>query len=187
MRCPSCGFENSERLTFCNECGAPLRMPWSHYGYVNQPQAKFCGECGAALTSLARASTAPPSDPRLHIPLSYTPSRLGEKTLHSKAVLEGERKQVTALFADLKGSVELLADRDPWDARRFMDSVLERIMATIHRSKDTVHQVTGDGMMALFRASIAHADHAVRSCYGALGMPERVKHYAVDEYGKVAA
>src|SRR5919109_1571360 len=117
MRCPSCGFENPEGLKFCNECGAPLRMPCAQCGFVNQPQAKFCGECGAALLPQAGASTAPPVAPRPPALLSYTPSYLAEKILTSKSALEGERKQVTVLFADLKGSMELLADRDPEEAR----------------------------------------------------------------------
>jgi tetratricopeptide (TPR) repeat protein len=129
MHCPSCGFENPEGLKFCNECGTPLRMPCAQCGFTKQPQAKFCGECGAALLPQAGVSSAPPVAPRPHAPLSYTPTHLAEKILTSKAALEGERKQVTVLFADLKGSVELLADRDPEDARAILDPVLERGLA----------------------------------------------------------
>jgi hypothetical protein len=111
MRCPSCGFESPEGLKFCNECGTLLRMLCAQCGFNNQPQAKFCGECGAALLPQAGASTAPPVAPRPHAPLSCTPTYLAEKILTSKATLEGKRKQVTVLFADLKGSMELLADR----------------------------------------------------------------------------
>jgi class 3 adenylate cyclase len=107
-------------------------------------------------------------------PLSYTPNHLAEKILASKRALEGERKQVTVLFADLKGSMELLADRDPEDARQLLDPVLERMMDAVHRYEDTVNQVLGDGIMALFGAPIAHEDHAVRACYAALAMQERV-------------
>src|SRR5262249_51964331 len=92
--------------------------------------------------------------------------------------LEGERKQVTVLFADLKGSMELLADRDPEEARRILDPVLERMMAAVHRYEGTVNQVLGDGIMALFGAPLAHEDHAVRACYAALRMQELVKTYA---------
>jgi hypothetical protein len=178
MRCPSCGFENPEGLKFCNECGTPLRMPCSQCGFTNQPQAKFCGECGVALPPRARSSTAPPPGPRQHAPLSYTPAYLTEKILQSKAALEGERKQVTVLFADLKGSMELLADRDPEEARQLLDPVLERMMEAVHRYEGTVNQVMGDGIMALFGAPIAHEDHAVRACYAALAMQEAIRRYS---------
>jgi class 3 adenylate cyclase/tetratricopeptide (TPR) repeat protein len=180
MRCPSCAFENPEGLKFCNDCGTPLRMPCGQCGFANQPQAKFCGECGAALPPHARASTALPVAPRPHAPLSYTPTYLAEKILTSRSALEGERKQVTVLFADLKSSMELLADRDPEDAREILDPVLERMMAAVHRYEGTVNQVMGDGIMALFGAPIAHEDHAVRACYAALAMQASVKQYAAE-------
>jgi hypothetical protein len=145
MRCPSCGFENPEGLKFCNDCGTSLRVRCAQCGFANQPQAKFCGECGAALAPPARASTAPPLAPRPHPPLTYTPGHLAEKILTSKAAIEGERKQVTVLFADLKGSLELLADRDHEDARQLLDPVLKRLMAAMHRSEGNAHPLTGDG------------------------------------------
>src|SRR5262245_50826335 len=111
-------------------------------------------------------------------PLTYTPMHLAEKILHSKAALEGERKQVTVLFADLKGSLELLANRDPEEARVLTDPVLEHMMEAVHRFEGTVNQVMGDGIMALFGAPVAHEDHAVRACYAALRMQESVKAYA---------
>ena len=178
MHCLSCGFENPEGLKFCNECGTPLRMPCAQCGFANHPQAKFCGECGATLPPRARAWTAPPLAPRLHAPLSYTPYHLAEKILHSKAALEGERKQVTVLFADLKGSMELLADRDPEEARQLLDPVLERMMESVHHYEGTVNQVMGDGIMALFGAPIAHEDHALRASYAALAMQEAIRRYS---------
>src|SRR5262249_20071954 len=108
----------------------------------------------------------------------YTPKHLAEKILTSRGALEGERKQVTVLFADLKGSMELLADRDPEEARKLLDPVLERMMEAVHRYEGTVNQVMGDGIMALFGAPVAHEDHAVRACYAALAMQELVKGYA---------
>jgi hypothetical protein len=167
MHCPSCGFENPEGLKFGNGCGTPLRMLCAQCGFANQPQAKFCGECGAVLPPQAGVSSAPPLALRPHAPLSYTPTYLAEKIFTSKTALEGERKQVTVLFADLKGSMELLADRDPEEARQLLDPVLERMMAAVHRYEGTVNQVMGDGIMALFGAPIAHEDHAVRACYAA--------------------
>ena len=113
-------------------------------------------------------------------PLTYTPSYLAEKILTTRSALEGERKQVTVLFADLKGSMELLANRDPEEARQLLDPVLERMMAAVHRYEGTVNQVMGDGIMALFGAPLAHEDHAVRACYAALRMQEAVKQYATE-------
>src|SRR5712691_10946867 len=111
-------------------------------------------------------------------PLASIPPHLAEKILASRPTLEGERKQVTVLFADLKGSMELLAERDPEDARQLLDPVLERMMAAVHRYEGTVNQVMGDGIMALFGAPIAHEDHAVRACYAALAMQEAMRRYA---------
>jgi class 3 adenylate cyclase/predicted ATPase len=119
------------------------------------------------------------SDPsRFPNPESYTPRHLAERILTSKAALEGERKQVTVLFADLKGSMELLADRDPEEARKIIDPVLERMMDAVHHYEGTVNQVMGDGIMALFGAPLAHEDHAVRACYAALRMQDAVRRHA---------
>ena len=112
-----------------------------------------------------------------HVPLAVTPVHLAEKILTSRSALEGERKQITVLFADLKGSMELLAERDPEEARQLLDPVLERMIEAVHRYEGTVNQVMGDGIMALFGAPIAHEDHAVRACYAALRMQETVTHY----------
>ncbi len=119
--------------------------------HENPPSQKFCGECGAPLTQGATGGFATPE--------AYTPKHLAEKILTSKAALEGERKQVTILFADLKGSMELLADRAPEDARKILDPVLEHMMEAVHRYEGTVNQVMGDGIMALFGAPLAHEDH----------------------------
>jgi len=128
----------------------------------------------------AAASAATPEPVQAPAPLTYTPPYIAEKILTSRSALEGERKQVTVLFADLKGSMELLADRDPEEARQLLDPVLERMMAAVHRYEGTVNQVMGDGIMALFGAPIAHEDHAVRACYAALSMQEALRHYAAE-------
>jgi class 3 adenylate cyclase/predicted ATPase len=120
----------------------------------------------------------PPVSSQDRLPLAYTPPYLAEKILTAKSVLEGERKQVTVLFADLKGSMELLADRDPEEARQLLDPVLERMMAAVHRYEGTVNQIMGDGIMALFGAPIAHEDHAVRACYAALAMQAALRRYS---------
>ena len=113
-----------------------------------------------------------------HHPQTYTPAHLVEKILTSKAALEGERKQVTVLFADLKSSMELLADRDPEEARAILDPVIERMLAAVHRYEGTVNQVMGDGIMALFGAPLAHEDHAVRACYAALDIHAALNRYS---------
>ncbi len=134
----------------------------------NPDGARFCNGCGTRLIA-ATPSAAPQA---------YTPAHLAEKILTSRAAMVGERKQVTVLFADLKGSMELLADRDPEEARHLLDAVVERMMEAVHRYEGTVNQVMGDGIMALFGAPVAHEDHAVRACYAALRMQETVGRYA---------
>src|SRR3989441_7158614 len=171
MKCPRCQHENRFGAKFCEECAAPLARTCSNCGSQLSAIAKFCPECAHPV-----AGAAP--QPRFASPGSYTPKHLAEKILTSKAALEGERKQVTVLFADLKGSMELLADRDPEEARKILDPVIERMMEAVHRYEGTVNQVMGDGIMALFGAPLAHEDHAVRACYAALRMQESVAQYA---------
>src|SRR5262245_52624359 len=135
----------------------------------------------AAATTPPASGRAPALDTsQARAPLAYTPPHLAEKILTSRSALEGERKQVTVLFADLKGSMELLADRDPEEAQQLLDPVLERMMAAVHRYEGTVNQVMGDGIMALFGAPLAHEDHAVRACYAALAMQAAVQQYAAE-------
>src|SRR5262245_27364004 len=129
---------------------------------------------GESASPPAPAATPAPAS----APLGYTPPYLAEKILTSRNALEGERKQVTVLFADLKGSMELLAERDPEEARQLLDPVLAHMMAAVHRYEGTVNQVMGDGIMALFGAPLAHEDHAVRACYAALAMQEAMQRYA---------
>jgi class 3 adenylate cyclase/tetratricopeptide (TPR) repeat protein len=126
------------------------------------------------------ASPAPSSSPptQEHAPLTYTPSYLAERILTSRSTLEGERKQVTVLFADLKGSTELIRDLDPEQARAILDPALHAMMEAVHRYEGTVNQVLGDGIMALFGAPLAHEDHAVRACYAALAMQDALRRYA---------
>jgi len=171
MQCPRCQHENPAGQKFCGECGARFASACPSCGASNPPAQKFCGECGKGLGQTDGAA-------KYGTPQSYTPKHLAEKILTSKSALEGERKQVTVLFADLKGSMELLAERDPEEARKLLDPVLERMMEAVHRYEGTVNQVMGDGIMALFGAPLAHEDHAVRACYAALRMQESVAQYA---------
>jgi len=170
MKCARCQHENPAGQKFCGDCGARLAASCPACGAANPPGQKFCGECGAALS--------PGGARQLATPDAYTPKHLAEKILTSKSALEGERKHVTVLFADLKGSMELLADRDPEEARRLLDPVLERMMEAVHHYEGTVNQVMGDGIMALFGAPVAHEDHAVRACYAALRMQRWINLYA---------
>src|SRR6266702_1715310 len=110
-------------------------------------------------------------------PLTYTPAHLSEKILTTRTALEGERKQVTVLFADIKGSTELIAGLDPEEARALLDPALRLMMHAVHRYEGTVNQVLGDGIMALFGAPLTHEDHAVRACYAALAMQEAMRRY----------
>jgi class 3 adenylate cyclase len=136
-----------------------------------EAQRVAADEGGNVLVWTGSAANPPtPATAPARAPRTYTPPHLAEKILTSKRALEGERKQVTVLFADLKGSMELLADRDPEEARQLLDRVLERMMDAVHRYEGIVNQVMGDGIMALFGAPIAHEDHAVRACYAALHM-----------------
>jgi class 3 adenylate cyclase/tetratricopeptide (TPR) repeat protein len=121
---------------------------------------------------------SPPAIDQARAPLAYTPPYLAEKILTSRAALAGERKQVTVLFADLKGSTELIRDLDPEAAQHLLDPALQRMMDAVHRFEGTVNQVLGDGIMALFGAPIAHEDHALRACYAALAMQTELRRYA---------
>src|SRR5262245_7075109 len=174
MKCTRCEHENEAGAKFCEECAAPLARTCKNCGRPLSPQAKFCPECAHPTASAVHGAAIP----RFTSPDGYTPKHLAEKILTSKAALEGERKQVTVLFADMKGSMELLAGRDAEDARRLLDPVIERMMEAVHRYEGTVNQVMGDGIMALFGAPLAHEDHAVRACHAALRMQDSVKRYA---------
>jgi class 3 adenylate cyclase len=174
MRCPRCEHENPAGMKFCGQCAAPLTAACPACGSVNPLGNRFCGHCATPLAADPQAKVASPD--------SYTPKYLAEKILTSKAALEGERKQVTILFADLKGSMELLADHDLEEGRKLLDPVLEHMMEAVHCYEGTVNQVMGDGIMALFGAPLAHEDHAVRACYAALRMQESVKRYAEDVF-----
>jgi class 3 adenylate cyclase/tetratricopeptide (TPR) repeat protein len=171
MKCPRCHTDNRAGVRFCEECGAGLERVCARCGSPAAEDKKFCGSCGAPLAPLSRPF-ASPND--------YTPRYLAEQILRARANIEGERKQVTVLFADVRGSLELLADRDPEDARVILDPVLTLMMDAVHRYEGTVNQVMGDGIMALFGAPVAHEDHAIRASYAALRMQESVATLAAD-------
>ena len=128
MRCPRCQHENQAGAKFCQECGTSLARKCANCGWRLSPAAKFCPECAHP----TEPSAAQPPARRFGSPEVYTPKHLAEKILTSRGAVEGERKQVTVLLADLKGSLELLADRDPEEARKILDPVLERMMEAVH-------------------------------------------------------
>jgi class 3 adenylate cyclase/tetratricopeptide (TPR) repeat protein len=173
MKCQHCLQDNPATAKFCEHCGSPFGRACAACGSQLSATANFCPQCGCPAGGSRRSA-----DDRLASPESYTPPHLADKIRRSRAALEGERKQVTVLFADLKSSMELLRDRDPEEARRVLDPVLELMMEAVHHYEGTVNQVMGDGIMALFGAPLAHEDHAVRACYAALRMQERVRRHA---------
>ena len=183
LNCPSCGHPNRDGARFCADCGTSLIAPIScaQCGAENPAEAKFCDNCGQALRAQpgppdpAPAAAAHHADPR-----SYTPSHLAKKILGSRRALEGERKQVTVLFADVMGSMELAERTDPEAWRRLMDSFFAILSEGIHRFEGTVDKFTGDGIMALFGAPIAHEDHAQRACYAALHLQGELAAYAAE-------
>src|SRR5213593_4764754 len=183
MRCASCGFENPEGMKFCGECATPLKRRCPQCGVENPPGFKFCGECATPLTERpAIAQSAPGAVSST--PAHYTPKHLAERILAEQAALEargttdGERKTITALFADIKGSMSLIEDLDPEDARRLVDPALQLMMDAVHRYEGYVAQSTGDGIFAFFGAPIAHEDHPQRALYAALRMQEESRRYA---------
>jgi class 3 adenylate cyclase/tetratricopeptide (TPR) repeat protein len=174
MKCSRCQHENASEARYCSACGVSLELNCPSCGHGNAPSSLFCNQCGHALNGPDAAASAQ----HFVSPESYTPKHLAERILTSKAALEGERKQVTVLFADVKGSMELLGDRDPEEVRKLLDPVLTLMMEAVHRYEGTVNQVMGDGIMALFGAPLAHEDHAVRACYAALRMQDVVRRYS---------
>jgi len=184
MQCSSCGFENPEGLKFCTECGTSFKRRCGQCGFANAPQAKFCGECGTPLTGQSSTPRLSSQTPSPTPPLHYTPKHLAERILAEQAALEargapeGERKTITALFADLAGFTTLTRDLDPEDARRLIDPALKLMMNAVHRYEGYVAQSLGDGIFALFGAPIAHEDHPQRALYAALRMQEEIRRYS---------
>ena len=165
MRCAKCGTENREGRKFCAQCGSALAAKCPRCGTSNEPGEKFCGDCGAAL-----GVAAPPKAS------DTAPVRVTEAADPEK--LEGERKTVTALFADIKGSTELEQDLDPEEARAIIDPALKLMIDAVRRYDGYIVQSTGDGIFALFGAPVAHEDHPQRALYAALRMQEELKKYS---------
>ena len=164
MRCSKCGFENPDGMKFCGECTRPLALVCPKCQAENPPGFRFCGQCTTALT---------PTVTRPEAVQSAVTIREGGEA----AVVEGERKMVTMLFADIKGSMDLIEDLDPEDARAMVDPALKPMMDAAQRYGGYVSQ-TGDGIFALFGAPLAHEDHPQRALYAALRMQEELKRYS---------
>jgi class 3 adenylate cyclase/tetratricopeptide (TPR) repeat protein len=144
-------------------------------GEANRRTASFCRNCGQSINQTATSTPAPTGG--APTPDTYVPKHLAEKILASRHTLEGERKQVTVLFADIRGSTSLLEGLDPEEGQKIIDPVLRVMMEAVHRYEGTVNQVLGDGIMALFGAPVAHEDHALRACYAALAMQDEMRLY----------
>ena len=170
MRCSNCSTDNPSGMKFCGNCGQTLKNRCAQCGFENQPQFKFCGECGAALEASTAATPAKPSN--------VSSIRVAPGQADDSQVLEGERKTVTALFADIKGSTELMEELDPEEARAIIDPALRLMIDAAHRYDGYVVQSTGDGIFALFGAPVAHEDHPQRALYAALRMQEELKRYS---------
>src|SRR5690348_10072202 len=172
MLCAKCHHDNPPDALFCMKCGAKVEIGCASCGTVNPADANFCRKCGHALGAGAPVSPAsapkPANTPRVEV----TPER------QTAEGLEGERKTVTVLFADIKGSTERMRELDPEDARAIVDPVLQLMMAAVHRYGGYVAQSTGDDIFALFGAPFAHEDHPQRALHAALAMQEELHRYA---------
>ena len=173
MKCKGCGRDNPSDAAFCAGCGQKLGRVCAACQRDNDADARFCNGCGAPLAPGAeRPSTA------LRSPSDYTPKHLADKILQSKSALEGERKQVTVLFADVKGSMELAEQLDPEEWHSILNRFFEILSEGVHRFEGTINQYTGDGIMALVGAPIAHEDHAKRACLAAHDLRDALRGYA---------
>jgi class 3 adenylate cyclase/tetratricopeptide (TPR) repeat protein len=171
MQCPRCNEANPQQARFCMSCGAGLLNRCAKCGTELPATARFCFGCGQAVATAGAPTRFPSAE-------DHPPSHFAERMRPFTSALEGERKHVTVLFADIKSSMEFMVDRDPEEARTILDPVLEHMIEAVHRYEGTVNQVMGDGIMALFGAPLAQEDHAVRGCYAALRMQDSVKRYA---------
>ncbi len=170
MTCSRCAGENPGDALFCERCGAKLDRACPSCGAAVSPDARFCKRCGQGLGSQPRVAAAPKATTGADVRVvSDQPA---------STVIEGERKMVTALFADIKGSMELMEGLDPEEARAIVDPALKLMIDAAHRYDGYIVQSTGDGIFALFGAPVAHEDHQLRALYAALRMQEEMRRYA---------
>ena len=179
VNCSACGHGNRESAKFCEQCATPLARSCARCGNELRPSARFCDECAHPVAGGPGAAPLPEARPEPErSPRDYTPRHLAEKILLSKSALEGERKQVTVLFADVKGSMALSEELGAEAWHGILERFFEILSEGVHRFEGTVNQYTGDGIMALFGAPIAHEDHAQRACYAALRLRDALRGYA---------
>ena len=173
MRCPRCRHENRDGAHFCGECGTSLGrgVPCPHCAALNSAGQRFCDSCGQRLEGGGASDR--PREPR-----AYTPRHLVEKILVTRGALQGERKQVTVLFADMVDSMQIAERLDAEEWHRLLDRFFQILAEGIHRFEGTIDQFTGDGVMALFGAPVAHEDHAQRGCHAALHLMDALRSYA---------
>ncbi len=174
MRCPKCQFENREEAKFCSECGYKFEITCPKCGNKIRFGSKFCDECGENITEPLETPSLDYTQPQ-----SYTPKFLADKILNNRSSIEGERKLVTVLFADVAEYTSMAEKLDPEEVHEIMDGCFKILMDKIHSYEGTINQFTGDGVMALFGAPVAHEDHAQRACHAALSIQK-----AIAEYGK---
>jgi class 3 adenylate cyclase len=169
MRCSRCRCKNPADNNFCARCGNPLARLCAKCGAENAPASNFCGKCGASLAKQESAASGIAAARK---------SAADIRVVAETSALEGERKTVTALFADIKGSTELMEDLDPEEARAIIDPALKLMIDAVHRYDGYVVQSTGDGIFALFGAPVAHEDHPQRALYAALRLQEELARYS---------
>ena len=172
MRCPECQFENREGAKFCKKCGAKLELACPKCNSDLTADSNFCDECGYDLRKPVKVSPVDYSKPQF-----YTPRFLAEKILTTRSSIEGERKLVTVLFADVANYTSMSEKLDPEEIHQIMDGCFKILMDEIHRYEGTINQFTGDGIMAIFGAPVAHEDHAQRACYAALSIQKAIGDY----------
>ncbi len=171
MKCPSCQFENPDSAKFCIECGSHQQVLCPSCSELNLPANKFCSQCGYKL----RGSDTPKVD--FSKPQSYTPRHLVNKILTTRSAMEGERKQVTVLFVDVANYTALSEKLDPEEVHLIMDGCFKILMDEIHKYEGTINQFTGDGVMAIFGAPLAHENHAQNACLAALAIVKAIGPY----------
>ena len=171
MKCSKCGFENADSFKFCNDCGQKLTIVCPSCQANNQPGSKFCGDCGHDLTQSSPAAPKELSfDEKIAKIQKYLPSGITEKILSQRDKIEGEKRQVTVMFCDMKGFTPLSEKLGPETMYAMMDEVFEILIHKVHEYEGTVNEMTGDGVMALFGAPIALEDAPQRAIRSAMAI-----------------
>jgi len=173
MLCPTCKTENKAGGRFCTACGSQLALVCAACGFSGVPGDRFCAGCGKAVAASVTMAAPPNAQAAARHPV------------HRRAGEEGERKRVTVLFADLKGSTAAIEGLDPEAAMHRLEPALQIMMRLVNRYEGVVCRLLGDGILALFGAPVAHEDHAVRACFAALGMQRELREAGMAEMVRV--